>query len=396
MPLPLSRPAAPDAARASIVGRAPRRGAYWPSPHQETLLRAALSDGAAARRAWELVRPGLDPERADHASQQILPLLGANLARLGVTDPLVNRLATLRERTGAENRALFAAGRQILLALHAAGVDTLMLKGGALAVSVYRDIGLRPMGDLDVLVRTGQARAAVEALAAAGWCGRAAVTPEYIRTQHAADLFAAGDLKCDLHWHVYWECCGPDADDELWAASVPLAFAGVDTRTLAVADQLLHVCVHGSRRARRPGIRWIADALAVLRAGGVDWARLLGQAAERGVVLRAGTMLLYLRDAFAAPVPDEVVGELQALPVSWLERVEYRVGNRPQGLLGELPSYWCNYRRLRRAAGGSPLGFPRYLQQTWKLGSLGQVVGAALNRAAQRVRTAVFGAPAPE
>ena len=84
----------------------------------------------------------------------------------------------------------------------------------------------------------------------------------------------------DEHWHVYWECCGPHADDALWARSQPLDFEGVTTRRLAPADQLLHVCVHASRRANRPQLLWIPDALVVMRAGGVEWPRLLEQARE--------------------------------------------------------------------------------------------------------------------
>jgi hypothetical protein len=149
----------------------------------------------------------------------------------------------------------------------------------------------------------------------------------------------------------------------------------------------LHLCVHGSRRARRPSLLWIPDVLLVLRAGAIDWPRLLAEARRRRFVLRAATMLAYLRREFAAPVPDGVLARLEALPVGWLESLEYRVGNRPQGLLGELPSYWCNYRRLREGRViASPLGFPRYLQQTWRLASLREAAGGALRRAGKRVR----------
>jgi hypothetical protein len=161
---------------------------------------------------------------------------------------------------------------------------------------------------------------------------------------------------------------------------------------LAPADHLLHLCVHGSRRARRPQIVWVADALLLLRAGGIDWTRLVGQAAERRFALRAGTMLAYLCAAFAAPVPADALARLQALPVSRLERFEYWVGNRPQGLLGELPSYWCNYRRLRDGGWTSPPpGFARYLQHVWRLQSFDEVARGALARARSRARAAVLG-----
>ena len=227
-----------------------------------------------------------------------------------------------------------------------------MLKGGALAASAYGDPGLRPMSDLDVLVPTARARAAIDALERQGWAPRIAITPGFIRTQHAADMVAeGGTVKCDLHWHAYWECCGPEADADLWAAGARLDFEGVPTRALAPADQLLHVCVNGSRRARRPICSGFPTALRLVEAGGIDWPRLLAQAAARRFSLRTRTMLGYLRRPFDARVPDEALVGLGAIRVSRLERLEFRVGNRPQGLLGELPNYWCNYRRLNGGTG---------------------------------------------
>jgi len=365
-------------------------GTYWPRPDQTLLLRAALLPASPARAAWHALRPRFDLAGLDRAALRLLPLLDANLRRHGIDDCLGGALGRAREQAAARNRALFQGGRRLLAALAEAGIDTLMLKGGALAATLYGDAGLRPMSDLDVLVPTARARAAIDALERHGWTPRIAITPGFIRTQHAADMIAEGGaLKCDLHWHAYWECCQPDADADLWAASTVLVFEGVPTRTLAPADQLLHVCINGSRRARRPNLLWIPDALRLVEAGGIDWPRLLAQAASRRFALRARTMLGYLRRAFDARVPEEVLEGLGALRVSALERREFRLGNRPQGLLGELPNYWCNYRRLDGGTGmPPPLGFPFYLQQTWKVRTLGEAARGALARAGKRLRAA--------
>jgi len=375
-----------------------RAGGYWPSAGQEVLLRAALLSGTDAIEAWRALRPQLEMAGASRATRRLLPLLAANLRRLGIDDPLAAGVEAIRRKTAEKNRRLFDAGRNLLTVLAEAGIATLILKGGALVPQRYGDLGIRPMSDLDVVVPTSQAEAAIQALDGAGWSARTAVTPAFIRMRHAVDLLEAGtSLKCDLHWHVYSECCGPHADDDLWAASVPLDFEGVHTRTLGPADQLLHLCVHGSRRARRQLLLWIPDALLVLRAGDIDWPRLVAQARGRRFVLRAATMLAYLSREFAAPVPDDVLTRLETVPVSVLERFEHWVINRPEGLLGELPGYWCNYRRLR--ADGlitSALGFPRYLQQTWGVTSLGEVGRAALDRARKRVRAAILGRATPD
>lgn len=369
----------------------PTGGGYWPSRDQELLLRVALLPAEDATAAWQTLRPRLDLAALDRASQRLLPLVAAGLDRHGLRDPLAADIARFRDAAAARNRSLFEGGRRLLTVLAQAGIETMLLKGGALAVTVYGDPTLRPMSDLDVLVPTARARDAIDRLERAGWAPRAAITPGYIRMQHAADLIErAGALKCDLHWHAYWECCAPLADVELWTSSAPLDFQGVATRALAPADQLLHVCVNGSRRARRPNLLWVPDAMSLLRAGGIDWERLVSQAAARRLALRTRTMLAYLRGTFGAPVPSAVLARLAEVRISRLERAEYRIGNRPQGLLGELPNYWCNYRRLGHVTGvPSPLGFPLYLQQTWRVRSLGEAARGALTRAGQRLRGAL-------
>lgn len=369
---------------------APGRGAYWPDREHELLLRAALLSGSDAIQAWQMLQASFDAGRADRAAHRLLPLLGANLRRHGVVDPIVEAGDRARERAGVNNRALFDAGRGLLRILAEAGIDTLVLKGGALATRLYREAGLRPMSDLDVLVPTDRAEMAIETLRLAGWRPRVAITPAFIRMQHGADLFTEGSsLKCDLHWHAYGDCCQPDADIDLWAASVPLDFEGVPSRALGPADQLLHVCAHGSRRTRYPQFQWVADSLLLLRDIGTDWARFIAEAGRRRFVLRAGTMLAYLRKTFGAPVPAEVLGRLEALPVSRFERFEYWVANRRQGLLGGLPGVWCSYHRLRDGQPMPPPRFSDYLQQVWHVESREDLAWGALARARERLRAAV-------
>ena len=102
---------------------------------------------------------------------------------------------------------------------------------------------------------------------------------------------------------MFEECCRDGDDDALWAASLPVAIGGVPTRIPAPEDQLIHACVHGEKWVRVPGIRWIADAVALVRDGQVRWDRLVEQAVRRRFVLRLRVQLAYLAATFDAPDP---------------------------------------------------------------------------------------------
>jgi hypothetical protein len=361
---------------------------YWPTREQELLLRAALGSAAETAAAWAAVRPRLDLDGLDLASQRILPLVYRNLSAHGIDDPWLPRLKGLYRHTWSRNRLLFHHASPLLEELGEAGIATMVLKGGALVPRYYgNDAGCRFMADFDIAVPTRAATEAIAVLERRGWTSAYPVDAGFLRVKHAALFRDAGGRSCDLHWHVFEECCQPDADDDLWQAAVELDIEGRQTRGLSPTDQLLHVCVHGLKWTPEGGVRWVADAMLVLRGAAIDWPRIVEQAVRRRYVLRLRETLGYLRERMGAPIPDAAMRELAAHPVSSLERFEGRVLSREHRVLGQFPLYWCHHRRHANAGPlADALTFPHYLRHAWGLGSLRQIPLGILARGWRRMR----------
>jgi hypothetical protein len=358
---------------------------HWPTAVQASLLQAGLLRGDEAVEAWHRIEPGLDLRGLDPASVRLLPLVHANLARRA---PRARRLADLRDVYASSwlwNQRLLARARRLVGALRSAGIEALALKGLALVLTSYRDVGARPMGDVDVMVPVDRVRAATRVLRAAGWAPSYTLTPGFLRVRHAAPFRLESGEECDLHWRVFEEGGPTPLDDDWWRHSTAVDMGGAEIRVLCPADQLLHVCIHGAKWTPLPSIRWIADAITILEAGGIDWPRLVAGARARRFTLRARETLCYLSSAMGASIPADVLQRLSGLPVSPLERLERRLRNRAHPRLGELPLYWCNYVRARPRAVLRPLGFARYLQAAWDLPSLADVPGHALALAVRRL-----------
>jgi hypothetical protein len=358
-------------------GRRDPRGRLWPNEEQQLWLQAALAPPPAAVEAWHRIHPVLERDSRDPGSERLLPLVWANIRPDG---PAGARLVERHERARQQNERLLGQLREVLRPLHDRAIPTVLLKGMALVASAYRDPATRPMSDIDVLVPLGQVAEATRRIQDAGWRPAAPVTSTMTRLVHSMPFSHAEHPPLDLHWHVFEECCRPADDDDFWAQSVPATIGGVPVRIPAPEDQLLHVCVHGEKWVRIPGVRWIADAVMLIRHTAVRWDRLVAQAVARRFVLRMRAQLTYLRNTWDAPVPPAALSMLEAAPVSWLERFEHRLGvrdrRRPWALV-----YWCNH--VRSAPGGpaaAALTFPVYLQATWRLTSVAQVPGAALGR----------------
>ena len=334
--------------------------------------------------AWGLLRESLDPDALDPASRRLLPLLWRNLSRLGIRDPVLASCRGVHRYHWSRNQILFRRGAAVLNALAAAGIETLLLKGAALVTEYYGDPGLRPMEDFDVAVPAAAAAQAVDVLERNGWVTPYPITTSFRRIKHAAPFTDANGVSCDLHWNVLEECAEASAD--LWRAAREIEFQGQRTRALSPADQLLHVSIHGGRWAPESNIRWVADSMVILRAGGVDWRRLADQAARHAFVLRMRDALGFLWTSMDGPIPAAVTRGLAERPVAGFERLERWILGRDPRLLGELLRYWCHH---LRAQDGSllpaVLTFPKYLQHAWGLYSLRDVPGGALARVRRRM-----------
>ncbi|MCC7361488.1 MAG: nucleotidyltransferase family protein [Anaerolineales bacterium] len=362
-------------------------GDIWPNATQQRLLQAALLPGEAGRAAWQAWRAAADPQRLDAGSHRLLPLLYHNLRALGVADPALPYYKAIYRQTWYKNNTLFHQMAGVLTALRAAGLDTLVLKGAPLALQYYLDLGLRPMGDFDLLVRTAEMPRVVAALAEQGWrpFDQPTIPPGYLEIQQAGTFTHADGRHFDLHWHALWDCTTPDADFAFWEQAEPLEIHHAPTLALGPTDQLLHVCVHGARYDAIPPLRWLADAMQIFHraAARLDWARLLQHAEQRRLVLPLRDTLGLLHTLLDAPVPPDVLAALAALPVTAQERRYYRARLRRPGTFGYFPLEWERYQALAHMAGRriSLPGFGRYLRLIWRLSHPAELPGRALRKA---------------
>lgn len=372
----------------------------WPTWQQELLLKASLLQGGEAISAWEKWRSSVNIEQLDPGSHRLFPLLYHNLNMRGIKDPLMNMLKGVYNLTWYQNQLLFHKVAALLNSFHNAGIETMLLKGAALTLLYYRDHGLRPMGDIDVLVRTEQAPAAINLLRNLGWepnpgSWQVAFTEAYVSAAHARGFRDADGRELDLHWHVLLECCRADADNDFWDKAVPTKFYDASTHVLTPADQLLHVCVHGAKWNSTSPLRWVADAMMIIHSpkSEIDWNRLITQAEGRRLILPIRGALDYLKNKFDAPIPHAALQAIQNMQTSKMEHIEYSYKSQSylQKPLGYLPILWFDYARI---AGNKTLalkliGFVKHIQSYWGVKHLWQLPFYAISMTKHRIRALI-------
>jgi hypothetical protein len=370
-------------------------GGCWPTPLQELLLKATLLKTDEALQAWEewYSQDGL--ERLDNGSYRLLPMTYRNLQKLGYEDPVLMKLRGINRRAWCENHLLFRRMSPALAMFHQAGIPTLLLKGAALTLLHYRDFGLRPMQDLDILVPEDRALEAAALLEVQGWSRNTLASVSFggffLLYRHAAEFMRRPDERLDLHWHLLVRTCSREADQLFWDASIPVEFEGNSTRALCPTDQLLHACVHGAEWNEVPPLRWVVDASSVLESSDIDWQRLLQVATTCRVVPALRDALRYLVSTVEASVPIWVVRKLESIPVAPAEELEYQFYLKQLGSPGMSQTVRALYPQYRRTMRGKGLlrrvaGIPLFLQHYWGLDRPIQTISRAMDYGARRMR----------
>ncbi len=372
-------------------------GGSWPNQRQKLVLQACVCDGRLAVESWEEFYAINQLEELDYASFQHLPLAHWNLRRVGYDHPAMGILKGIRRRAWYENQKKFLQLAADLAVMDDGSSPLLLLKGGALALSTYQDAGLRQMADFDFACEPRLTQQMLDRLEASGWA-RTTRSPRtldegYMRYRHAIGLEQEGRSTLDVHWHLLFRCCSEKLDAEMWAQTEELNLHGRRLRVLRPTAQLLHTLEHGVAYSDAPPIRWVADAMSIIRHGGVDWTRLAEIAERYSLVLQVREGLHYLRDGFGAAIPEEVLSRLDAADVSAGERAEFARLMDPwvdQGMLDSFRAVCFRYERARKADGAParPGDFGSFLQHHWKLDRKSDVLPHLFGWLGRRLRGA--------
>jgi len=338
---------------------------WLPDETQEHLLQAATApEAATAANAWNRWNDLTTLDDVQTQSFNLLPLVYRNLTNLGVNGQDIDRLRGVYRYTWSRNQLLMSTGARAIRTLNRGAIETLVLKGGALNLLQFNDLGVRPMADFDLLVPREAAREAISLLLGNGFRER----PDYpgpelrLTVHHSAPMRDEDGRELDLHWYSLWQSA---PDDEFWEAALPIRIGDEATVALCPTDQLLHVIAHGTYWDRTTAIGWVADAAKIVRGAReeVHWDRFTDEARRRGLAGSVCAPLSYLRERFGVPVPLGVLTDLRRGRTDLLGKAAARTDRNETNRMRVLLMLFDRYRRLRRfdPAAPRPSSFPAYV-----------------------------------
>lgn len=253
----------------------------------------------------------------------VAPLLHRALQSNGALGPLPNpvraRLEEERRATALDNLRKYGQFRRIARALRQRDIPVIALKGLHLAELVYRDISLRPMSDMDILVPRSQLKQAVATL-------------HGLEYGFDEDLSGAAgamlETKCnvgfahrdvDVWLEVHWSLDEPPARYttvlvDIWRSAVPVRLGDADALVMSPEFLLLYVCAHlACNHTFAFSLRALCDIAEIVRQHpAINWAVVVDHGRRHGWDRGVGAALRLAGDHLGAVVPADALASLGA------------------------------------------------------------------------------------
>jgi hypothetical protein len=264
-------------------------------------------------------------------AEGVAPLLYRALSRSGgiacLPKPVAARLRAMYFGTRMNNQQVLRELERLAGRLDQAGIPVVALKGACFALTIYPDIGLRPMVDLDLLVPVSRASAALQIARGSGYVEALPEASPGLDglLNHAVCLrkTALPYTTLELHTTLVAEGSFTHAVpvDWFWSQTEPLPGMHPDRKInnllmLTPTAQVLYACAHAMLQhgGRNTSLRWLYDLDRLIRVYAererLDWDLLLSQARRFEWGSAASAALSEVVDTFDTPVPQKVLDDL--------------------------------------------------------------------------------------
>lgn len=326
------------------------------TPTARTLLDLLRPEGASAveARARALSASAWEEIVSLALNHGVAPLLHRSLQASGglaaLPEHLRTRLDADRRATALVNLRNCAAFRDIARELGKRNIPLMALKGLHLAERVYRDISLRPMGDVDILVPRAELGNVVATLQRMGYGPEedmSGAAQAMLELGHAVGLAhrRLGNL-IEPHWSIGEPGYGYAPPIEaIWRSAVPGRLADAEVRLMSPEFVLLHVCAHlACNHTFLLGLRGLCDIAEIVRAHpALDWKIVIDHGRRHGWERGVAAALRLAHEHLGAAVPGDVLAALGVdtlAPEMLSEAIEHLLSSHKiPGDLGTAPNF---------------------------------------------------------
>ena len=230
-------------------------------------------------------------------------------------------------RISSANKLKFKKLSAVLGQMQKEGIDCILLKGADLIPRLYAVLGVRPLGDADLLVHESDLPAIDRLLTRSRYRPIIDGNPAYVDPDNILDL----DIITGV-WYV-------DEPNVIWQRAVQRQVHGISVKGLGSDDLLIYLIAYSVIHRGYLSAAFVRDMRLLVERERLDWAFIVQEASRRHIRTPLYHGLSYVSRHAGVPVPDQILSRLA--PSGTAERLLYfllrrLVTDRPVAELGHL------------------------------------------------------------
>jgi len=247
----------------------------------------------------------------------VTSLIAHNLVTSGlgeqVPEPFLERMNQIYNNTLYRNVIFSAELENVMSKFSQHGIATITLKGAVLAEQLYGNPGLRPMVDMDILVKPEEIPLASSLLLEMGY-KQSVPSLGWDHHFHEAPFYkqAQFPLFIELHWNLDDTKLVAVPQEEIWRRAQPLQIQGVTTRGLSPEDNLLFLSNHLIKQENHL-LKSLCDITELIKKYDdvLDWSYIVQSAHSWGIKTSVYYCLKRSKELLGAPVHTSIIKALK-------------------------------------------------------------------------------------
>lgn len=271
-------------------------------------------------------------------NERLSPLMYKSLSKIEGAQKIIpgNIWQNLKESyycSLSDNISGLSQLEKIVRNIQSEGADIIIFKGLMLAELIYSDLGLRPCGDLDILIKREDIFKVDKVLRNLGYSTTFdSKNFEEIRFNNYRNSFfyfskKETDRPLHIHWHLIntvpynKKVCSDYNIQKIWADAEPIKLGSVSLKTFSVYHQIIYLSMHALSHSFYPLIL-LCDINEILRLHKkiINWDTLVEEAFQLGLSKHLFYSLYLVSRILFQEVPQEAMDKLKPKKISLFEK----------------------------------------------------------------------------
>lgn len=239
-----------------------------------------------------------------------------------IPDSALGLLKNFYYQNLARNLAFFEKLKPLFNEIEDLGLRAAVIKGGRLAETLYKDIGLRPFVDVDLLVDYSHRKKLYEILEKHGFLRKSSASEDMELGEGRYSFWTLRPYFCkkrlfiEIHYNFPGLHIPFSLEEDLWNRLQSTKIGEAEAKVLSPEYELCLLCLHAQQHSYSYLI-WLVDIAELASQKGLDWKKIFEICSEEQIQAPVFYGLYLVNCLWPGSAPQKVMHRFK---LAWLER----------------------------------------------------------------------------